>query len=190
VKNSVIQNPFEYGGMKMINVKHFFKAQQINWIKLIFKNKDTLPSELIKKHLKMSLDDTLKSNIHCEKLPFALPVFYASLLKSWFSFKKEPTNPDDVKREIIWFNQYILIDEKYVFIKPLYDNGMVFIADIIDNENNFLNDDRILNAFGNCLTPIRYTCLIHGIPRSWRRILKKKKEYLIFCLNWKLCLSH
>ena len=85
----------------MINIKHYLKAQQVNWLKVFFKNIETLPVEHIKTHLKMSLEHTLKSNSNYNKPPVTLPSVYNNIFCSWFSFKLEPTTIDEIKREVI-----------------------------------------------------------------------------------------
>jgi hypothetical protein len=120
----------------------------------------------------MSLEHTLKSNPDCDRLPVILPNFYEKIFSSWFSFKRKPKNIDENKREVIWYNQYILVGNNYVFRKKLYNNGMVFIADILDDDNSLVTYDYIISNFGNHISRYDYTCLLHAIPNEWKHILK------------------
>ena len=38
----VLYNDSEYGGLRMINLEQYIKAQKNNWIKLLLKNRDTV----------------------------------------------------------------------------------------------------------------------------------------------------
>jgi len=173
-------NDYNLGGLRMPNMKHFIKAQNINWIKRLFENTQSLPYVYISTFIKMSLDDYLKSNIDKNGLPPDMPVFYKNILADWFSLKEEPTVVADVQREVLWNNQHIKIGNKSLFNKTLYNNGLLYINDIINREGKFLTHVELTYKFGNHITLYNYTCLKDAIPKKWRKMLL---NYNILDLN-------
>ena len=171
VKQQVVYNDYEMGGLRMTNLMHFIQAQKINWIKLLLDNKDTVPFEFVSQFINMGLEDYLKCNINPDKLPSNLPSFYQEVLSSWFSLKLEPKTHHEIQREVLWNNRYIQIENKCIFIKKLYENGVIYINDLLEN-NQILSYERLIAKYGNHITMYNYMCLKDAIPLKWRRILK------------------
>ena len=171
VKNNIMYNDYELGGLRMPNMKHFIKAQNINWIKRLLENTQSLPYAYVSSFIKMSLDDYLKSNIGQNGLPSEMPIFYKNILADWFSLKEEPKTASDVQREVLWNNQHIKIGNKSLFNKTLYNNGLVYINDILNVEGKLLSYDEVTDKFGKHITLYYYTCLKDAIPKKWRKIL-------------------
>ena len=172
VKQKVIYNDYDNGGLRMTNLSHFIKAQKINWIKRLLQNKETVPHEYVSKFLNMDLKDYLKCNIEHTDLPVELPMFYKQVLSAWFSIKTEPKNTDEVQREIIWTNKYIKVGTKTLFNKKLYENGLIYIKDLLEDNGNLISYETLIQQFGNNMTPYNYICLKHAIPKRWRKLLK------------------
>ena len=171
VKQQVIYNDYEMGGLRMTNLVHFIHAQKINWIKLLLENKDTIPFEFLSQFINMGLEDFLKCNIDPDNLPNNLPAFYQEVLSSWFSLKLEPLTQHEIQREVIWNNRYIKIGNQSIFIKKLYENGLVYINDLLEN-NTLLSYERVIAKYGNYITMYNYMCLKDAIPLKWRQVLK------------------
>jgi len=173
VKQNVMFNDYDHGGLRMTNLLHFIKAQKINWIKRLLNNKETVPYVYVSQFINMDLKDYLKCSLESTDLPPNLPQFYREVLSDWFAIKKEPKHSDEVQREILWNNKYIKIDSKSLFNKKLYENGLIFINDLIEDNGNVITYDRLIQKFGNNITQYRYICLVHAIPKRWRTMLKK-----------------
>ena len=130
----------------------------------------------------MSLIDYLKSNQILTRMGFRLICLYflKNILADWFSLKEEPTVVADVQREVLWNNQHIKIGNKSLFNKTLYNNGLLYINDIINREGKFLTHVELTYKFGNHITLYNYTCLKDAIPKKWRKMLV---NYNILDLN-------
>jgi hypothetical protein len=48
---------------------------------------------------------------------------------------------------IIWYNSSLKIEGKTLFYKELFDNNIIFIKDILDEENKFKTYDELNNYF-------------------------------------------
>ena len=171
VKNQVMQNDYENGGLRMINVKHYLTAQKTNWIKQLLNNQNTVPCSYICMFIDMSLENFLKSSINPCWLPKKLPQFYKDIFYAWFSMKPEPVAIADIQREIIWNNRFIMIENKGLFNQRLYANGLIFINDIIDKNGNFIPYQLLTARYGPHITEYTYMCLKHAIPKTWRHTL-------------------
>ena len=137
IKNNVMCNNYDMGGLRMLNLDKFIQSQNITWIKRLLDNQSTLPFSYISSFIEMSFDHFLKCNLNPNCLPRNLPQFYKSILLSWFALKQEPLTVADVPREVIWNNKFITINNKSLFNKDLYNEGFIFINDIIQNNGKF-----------------------------------------------------
>ena len=172
IKNHVMYNDYDKGGLRMPNLDHFIQAQNINWIKRILENRSTLPYHYISTFIRMPLEIFLKCNLHQDCLPNKLPKFYKAILLAWFSLKQEPSTVGDVQREVLWNNKFITINNKSVFNKALFNQGLIFINDIIDKNGRYIPYQTLINTFGNSLSNFDYICLKDAIPLKWRLLLK------------------
>ena len=119
IKNNVMCNNYDMGGLRMLNLDKFIQSQNITWIKRLLDNQSTLPFSYISSFIEMSFDHFLKCNLNPNGLPRNLPQFYKSILLSWFALKQEPLTVADVQREVIWNNKFITINNKSLFNKDL-----------------------------------------------------------------------
>ena len=155
----------------MTNLTFYNKAQKINWIKILMENKETIPFDYIGTFLNVKLEHYLKSSIDPETIPYNLPTFYKEVLNAWFQLKNKPTHSEDIQRELIWNNKYIKVNNKSLFNKKLYNQGMIFINDILDNTGKLLTYARLIIKYGKLITEYDYMCLKDSIPREWRNML-------------------
>lgn len=61
----------------------------------------------------------LKCNFDTKTLNCHIPQFYADMLNAWATINgiNDPKSGNDVCKQVIWNNKYILIDNKTVFYK-------------------------------------------------------------------------
>ena len=171
VKHQVLYNNYETGGLRMTNLQHFTNAQKVNWVKRLINDKETVPYEYICQFINMKLQDYLKCNINPNNLSKKLPDFYKEVLQAWFSLKSEPTKLPSIQREVLWNNRFIMIANKSVFNKKLYQNGMIFINDLLEN-GNLLSYNQLIQKYGNHITFFNYISLLDAIPQKWRNLMK------------------
>ena len=61
---------------------------------------------------------------------------------------------------------------KSFFHKALFNQGRIFINDIIDKNRRYIPYQTLINTFGNSLNNFDYICLKDAIPLKWRLLLK------------------
>ena len=75
-------------------------------------------------------------------------IFWTDLLKFSFELKSKEKIPLDVD-SIIWYNSSLKIEGKTIVYKELFDDNIICIKDILDEENKFKTYDELKNQF-NC----------------------------------------
>lgn len=97
------------------------------------------------------------------------------VLFAWFSIKKDPKHANDFIRESLWFNKHIKIDNKVVFIDHLYNCGIKYISDILNQVGRILTYKEICKKYECEMQPMLYMSLIDAIPLNWRLEIKKNR---------------
>ena len=100
-------------------------------------NKETIPYKRIELYINMKVEDYVKCNIDKNELPLNMPEFYKEVLSSWFSLKSEPKTAKKKRCEVMWNNRFIKIANHTIYNKKLYENGMIYIDDILDDNGFF-----------------------------------------------------
>ena len=86
-------------------------------------------------------------------------IFWTDLLKFFFELKTKEKIPLNVD-SIIWYNSSLKIEGKTLFYKELFDNNIIFIKDILDEENKFKTYDELKNQLNCKLNSLKYFSLI------------------------------
>ena len=174
VKNSVLCNDYEHGGLRMTNLEWFIDAQLLSWVNKIMNDADSLPANYIQSFLDMPLKLYLKCRINDNEIPKSLPTFYQNVLQRWFRAMVQPKSGVDVQREVLWKNKFLTVGGKSLFNKRLYNNGVKYICDLLDTNGKFLTHDSLISKYGNHISTFDYISLLNCIPQNWRKLLKQK----------------
>ena len=175
VKNKVMYNSYEQGGLRLTNLECYIQAQKMNWIKRLLHDENTVPAQYVSSFIEMKMIDFLKCNIDSNEISLNIPEFYREVLHAWFCLKKEPKTVQDIQRTVIWKNKFIKIGNKSLFHRKLYESGLVFINDILDQNGFFISYDALVEMYGNRLTEYDYICLKDAIPKRWRKMLQSSR---------------
>ena len=182
IKQKVAYQSIENGGLAIPNIELFMKANRAMWIKrLLMKNNRCI--EYLKMFLpKMDFSYFIKCNYNPVDLPQDIPRFYYQILFAWFNLKKEPQTPLDIRRELIVLNQYISIDNKYVYNNKLILNKKIMINDFFKPEGKPLSYNEFIEKEGNIVSFFDYIAYIDAIPRKWKKLLRNQTISTI-CFN-------
>ena len=141
IKNNVLTNSLDTGGLKIPDIDCLVKSQKAAWIKRFVTNPDASWLQFLYQYLPdMSLSDLLKCSVNPEELSQEIPMFYRQILYAWYQLKQKPESPLDIRREILWFNEDIKIDHSSVFYQSLYNKGLLCVNDLLNATGNFVNN--------------------------------------------------
>ena len=175
IKNKVIINRLENGGLRMVHFDNYVMAQKTSWVKRLLDNRDTVPFHYLSQFLPdMNFETFLKCSFDPDKLPDTIPYFYRQVLCAWFYLKKDPKNISDIQREVIWWNKHILINNREIFCKSLSERGINYINDLIGIDGQLIKYVALPDNIKDIISNFDYMSILDAIPASWRQQLRKK----------------
>ncbi len=62
-----------------------------------------------------------------------IPRFYKEILDTWFKCHNPPNDKQGIVRQVLWLNRYIKIDKKHIFNENMYNCGIVYINDLLND---------------------------------------------------------
>jgi hypothetical protein len=175
VKRKTIIADYENGGLRMLDIQTFIKAQQIMWVKRLFKGGDAswkayphyALSKLIGKN-SFNCNTSYNKKLNINK-------FYLSILEYWTEIQNwdsEHMTAIDIREQCLWLNKNIKIDNKEVKWSTWMEHNIFLIHDILDSKGNFLSINSIEQLFGLKCHFLKYNSIKDAIPKSWREKLK------------------
>jgi hypothetical protein len=180
IKRQTLIAEYEKGGLKMLDMCSFLKAEKAMWVKRFMTSDKASWKAAPTFYLNEFLGtDTFRCNLECKKKPKDFPHFYRQVMVSWFEIKqitesKERT-PLDVRKECLWLNQHTKVNKQVVKWNDWHTKGINIINDIIDENGSFLTIANLELRYGISCDPLRYNALKDAIPMGWRRLLKREK---------------
>ena len=178
VKREVITQNYDYGGLRMVNFEHMFKAMKAMWVKRMLININANWLLYLKSHLDMNLADFIKCTLHKDKIPCHLPQFYQQVFSSWASVNEmieKYDDPWDIRRQFINYNKGILAANEYFNIhwnSKLYKNKIKMIHDICKPDGSLLSRPQLEQKFNFSVNQMEYNSLVNAIPQKWKNVLK------------------
>jgi hypothetical protein len=178
VKRTAVIADYEEGGVKMMDVECFIRAQKVMWVKRLTKTEEgswkIYPHMLLKDRL--GTTHSFQCNTNLAELKRKMPSFYFQLFEAWNKTKENTEeDPFKIRREIIWFNKKIKIRGREICYKHWYSKGIIMIHDLLEENGDIKSPARLEEAFNLPIKLMAYNSLISAIPQEWKRALKKMK---------------
>ena len=188
IKRSTLSKEYHEGGLRMIDIDLFIKSIHIRWITSLYEKTDEnwkiFPMFYFNKFgknlllFKMNLHSIKNLNTNTLK---TLPEFYQQLIKSWISVKKgdskEPKTFCDIRKEVIWGNEYVKLNKKCLFFDNWIKSNILYINDLLDERGN-ISEGQILSKLrikSNWIAEL--SMLKKAIPKNWSNIVKIECSY-------------
>ena len=132
VTRSSVINSVENGGLNLTDIETQIKALRLSWIPRILDSTKIGPWKSYFNHYLKPYGGTflLKCNYELKDLTSSLSGFYSDLLFWWEEFRNTFSDFNPAQR-IIWNNKDIRIDNRSVFYKLYYENGIVYVRDLL-----------------------------------------------------------
>lgn len=82
------------------------------------------------------------------------------------------------KNKIIWNNSRILIGDRPVFFKPLFEAKIIRIKQFLKEDNTFFSLDELIRKVNISIPFTLYYGLVAAIPTEWKNILNQNNSHL------------
>ena len=176
IRKEVMYQEINKGGIKLINVEWMLNALRINWI-IRLQNENSINRTIVDGILgDVSFIDICRSRGELNKdILEKLPGFYIDILKSLKKLRElhKPISADDIQYEMLWFNPYILVNNSPLFYKEWYNNGLLYIHQLIDNNGYFVDRYILEEQLEIDICFLEYISICNAIPAEWKKILKE-----------------
>jgi hypothetical protein len=186
VKRRTLIGSYAQGGLNMPDIEIAILSQRVMCIKKYLDNSHRTWKTFLNCYLKDAGGSFLfRCNFDPGKLHFKLPKFYEECVKAWFAVNNQhaPESNEDIRKQIIWNNRFICINNCSVFDASIFRQGIYKIEDLYDFSGN-LN-----SAILGKLSPIerlKINGILSSIPSFRRTSIKNHKSVVpdrIICLN-------
>ena len=156
VKKEILQNNYDNGGLKIINLNAFILSLKSTWIRRLFQ-KDNKWQNMF-----MSFIDTDKfyncGSDYIQKIQSKLKnTFWKDVLLSWEKVieKEQNFNWHFFLANPIWFNNKIKIDNKSIFYKEWFEKGVRSINNLINEDRTYLTLDQGVRSINDLINEDR-----------------------------------
>ena len=140
IKAKVITKDFDEGGLKMVDINAFMKSLKLSWIRKVIQGQNKFTS-LARKLIDFNILCNTGSLYAISAVKNITNAFWIDVLTIYSDFVKS-INIDSVDKLVdmpLFFNNCLLINNKYIFWKYWYDDGIRFVKDIIKDSGQILS---------------------------------------------------
>ena len=154
-----------------MDVPLLYESIKASWVKRMLMDVPWAKILRAKCH-KFSIHDLLNCRyVENDLIRLGVPNFYLKVLGSYRRINKltPPKSSHQMKREYIWFNEYVKCDGKSLFEESMYKCGISHVGDLMDNRGLVLRYHDLKQKFPELrLNFLRYMGLISAIPIEWK----------------------
>ena len=116
----------------------------------------------------------LKCNVDMHKFHCQIPHFYVEILKTWFNLNcVKPNAGYEICKQVIWNNRFLMVDNMTVFYKKLYNAGIIYVNDLLDQEGKFDEYGTLGDEFNN-MDYLKLIGIIHSIRNTCKQQITSK----------------
>ena len=174
IKKSIVCQPYESGGLKMVSVYSCLSTLKISWLRRIRFDPDSqLATFLFDLFPDMKMLSSFGGEFVNKVRDRIDNPFWKDVLNHYRKLccKCVPVNPKEFMAEFIHYNLYIVRDQGIVYVKEWVDQNIVKISQLMDVHGQFLSFADFTAKFPT----IRRTnfLMYEGIVRALRRYRQK-----------------
>ena len=164
VNKSVIIQDYCKGGIKMVDYKKFITALKSTWIRRILQS-NAKWKKLFESELKICTDKLWIFGIDFIKNVCAKSTnnFWKDVFQSWSNVYHSRCESSEILSEHVWYNPKITVGGNLVFLKSLFNSGIVFIYDLLDSNGNVYSFDYIQSDLKSKINFVEYVELKKAI---------------------------
>lgn len=139
------------GGLKLQDLETRVKTIHLNWIKHIWKDPQSIIAMALEQATGIT-DSTLMTlgKVNLVYLLHERQVFLKQILKTWATHHiNDPEEEAEIKKEILWYNSFILVNKKTIFWPQWDAAGIRVVNDLLHpTEPRFLSHQEIHQTYG------------------------------------------
>ena len=165
-----INNNYENGGLKNVNIAAKISSLQSSWIKRLFYENihgwKILPLHIIHKSLGKTcvFHFNLKVN---KKLTKNFPKYYREIIKTWGSkFSCQALVPSAILSQFLWFHSQIQIGNKSVSFSSFSEGNINFAGQLFKTDGTVKPWKQLQEEYGLANKPkFKWIQIIHSLPK-------------------------
>lgn len=174
ISRKTMQLSKENGGLKMTNIEFFIKSLKLTWFRRLFNTN----SEWISLFTEVTKCNSVHlSHFGPEYSKFKAKntnnSFWKEVLNIYSDFLKNLSCDSSTRNflvEPLWYNNKIIIQNRYVFSRSLYEKGFTIVDDLLDDNGNFLSYEDIAEKFCLKIPFTFYEGIKRAIRHSWPNV--------------------
>lgn len=173
IKLNTLYNTKPDGGLRLVNLKAKDDTLKIKWV-YNCKNDDKIQS-LASQFLPSIGIEYWYCNMKPNEVAYYVkPSFWQDVAIAWARFNfHEPRDIEEIIQEPVWFNSFIRVGGKVIFIASAFNAGIRNIANLLNlTSGQFYSYHELTSQFGICLTLLEHNSIISAIPKVWKNKFK------------------
>ena len=175
IKREVICKDYLDGGLRMINLFNFEKAQKIKWLKYILQ-KEQHTYNLFHEEMRNLESITLFGGEYCAKFCKLLNPFWKAVFIYWAEFcaSQQIKSNEDISNSALWFNKDLATND--IHLPNWSKKGINFVHDIIDTNGNVLPLETLSEKFSLKINFLHYFT-VQGLVKKFIAKYKKGDQF-------------
>ena len=180
IKHETLRMEFKAGVLKNVDIRFKFVSLQCSWVKKLYDNCfhewKVIPLHLL---LALPLNSILTFILKVNLKQF--PSFYKQILMNWKKyFIESPITPSRVLSQFIWYNSYIKIDSKAIYLKSSTKN-INFVTQLFNTDGSVKNRNILKTEYAlQNKDQFCWLKLINAIPEMLKKCIKQTSENTSF----------
>ena len=159
----------------MIDFRSMIKSLQSKWVLRYLTFTENTLNSIFEYYVKpFGSELLLWSNFAINLLNTDMPKFYKDVITSWHSFI-ENSLPEDVlgsvHSQIIWNNQYVLIDKVSFYDREFHCVGLNAVKDLFDARGILRPFEFWVNAGVKHHKHFKWMSIVGAVPKTWKQRL-------------------
>lgn len=162
---------FAKGGSHGVDIKTIMMSLKLVWVGDIVLERSTLPFDSEIKTIALCGKQNIKNRV--KKVT---NVFWREVLEAWLHFsEKSPEQKTYPSMEPLFYSKNILIGKKTFFYKSWFENNIVFVNDVLNEDGSIMKLEDLNSKYETELDSHKYEILRDAIEK-W---VRKKKVTLL-----------
>ena len=162
IKRKIVVKTYKEGGLKMIDVYSYLHSLKLKWFKRYVDNSQSKCYKLV--NSLFDIDKVFNTGkMYCNLIISKIKnVFWIDVLKSYMIFVDKVCidNVQQVLHIPLFYNHNLLAGNKYIYMQTLYNRGIRFVKDIINEQGNFVELSYLEQITGKHVNFLQYHSLV------------------------------